>query len=67
MGRVELTSKICPGDPNIPHDSLVDIKNIIFPPTHIKLGIRNQFVRALPTEETVSHLANTMTVMLDSL
>lgn len=39
-----------PGDPNIVHQPLVDRKNIIFPPLHIKLGLMKQFVKALPTE-----------------
>lgn len=43
-------SDLKPGDPNILHQPLVDRKNIIFPPLHIKLGIMKQFVKALPTE-----------------
>ncbi|GBN46056.1 hypothetical protein AVEN_275543-1 [Araneus ventricosus] len=39
-----------PGDPNILHQPLVDRKNIIFPPLHIKLGLMKQFVKALSIE-----------------
>src|SRR5258705_11455305 len=42
---------LTPGDPNIQHEPLVDRKNIIFPPLHIKLGLMKQFIKALPTEE----------------
>lgn len=38
------------GDPNILHQPLVDRKNIIFPPLHIKLGLMKQYVKALPIE-----------------
>lgn len=43
-------SDLKPGDPNIVSQPLVDRKNIIFPPLHIKLGLMKQFVRALSTE-----------------
>lgn len=43
-------SDLKPGDPNILHQPLVDRKNIIFPPLHIKLGLMKQFVKALSTE-----------------
>nr|DBA21505.1 TPA: hypothetical protein GDO54_018125 [Pyxicephalus adspersus] len=38
------------GDLNILHEPLVDRKNIIFPPLHMKLGLMKQFVKALPTK-----------------
>ncbi|XP_069623312.1 uncharacterized protein [Ranitomeya imitator] len=43
-------SGLKPGDPNILHQPLVDRKNILFPPLHIKLGLMKQFVKALPTD-----------------
>jgi len=43
-------SALKPGDPNIIHEPLVDRKNIIFPPLHMKLGLIKQFIKALPTE-----------------
>ncbi|GBL81793.1 hypothetical protein AVEN_93547-1 [Araneus ventricosus] len=43
-------SDLKPGDPNILHQPLVDRKNIIFPPLHIKLGLMKQFVQALSIE-----------------
>ena len=39
-----------PEDPNILHEPLDDRNNIIFLLLHIKLGIMNQFVKALPTD-----------------
>ena len=36
-----------PGEKNIVNDPLVDRKNIILPPLHIKLGLMKQFVKAL--------------------
>ena len=36
-----------PGEKNIINDPLVDQKNIILPPLHIKLGLMKQFVKAL--------------------
>ena len=36
-----------PGEKNIINDPLVDRKNIILPPLHIKLGLMKQFVKAL--------------------
>ena len=35
------------GEKNIINDPLVDRKNIILPPLHIKLGLMKQFVKAL--------------------
>lgn len=43
-------SDLKPGDPNILHQPLVDRKNIIFPPLHIKLGLMKQFVKTLSIE-----------------
>lgn len=43
-------SELRPGDPNILNQPLVDRKNIIFPPLHIKLGLMKQFVKALSVE-----------------
>ena len=37
---------IKPGEKNIVNNSLVDQKNIILPPLHIKLGLIKQFVKA---------------------
>ena len=39
-------NKIKPGEKNN-NNPLVDRKNIIFPPLHIKLGLMKQFVKAL--------------------
>ena len=36
-----------PGEKNIVNNPLVDRKNIILPPLHIKLGLMKQFVKAL--------------------
>ena len=38
---------IKPGENNIVNNPLVDQKNIILPPLHIKLGLMKQFVKAL--------------------
>ena len=38
---------IKPGEENIVNNPLVDQKNIILPPLHIKLGLMKQFVKAL--------------------
>ena len=38
---------IKPGEKNIVNNPLVDRKNIILPPLHIKLGLMKQFVKAL--------------------
>lgn len=43
-------SDLKPGDANILHEPVVDRKNIIFPPLHIRLGLIKQFVEVLPTE-----------------
>ncbi|GBM57446.1 hypothetical protein AVEN_24217-1 [Araneus ventricosus] len=43
-------SDLKPYDPNILHKPLVDRKNIIFPPLHMKLGLVKQFVKALSIE-----------------
>ena len=38
---------IKPGEKNIVNNPVVDRKNIILPPLHIKLGLMKQFVKAL--------------------
>ena len=38
---------ITPGVRNVVHEPLVDAKNVLLPPLHIKLGIMKQFVKAL--------------------
>lgn len=43
-------SDLKPSDPNILHQSLVDIKNILSF-LHIKLSLTKQFAKALSTEE----------------
>ena len=40
-------SSLAPGDKNIIHKPLVDVKKIILPPLHIKLGMMKQYVKAL--------------------
>ena len=40
-------SSLAPGDKNIIHRPLVDVKKIILPPLHIKLGVMKQYVKAL--------------------
>lgn len=40
-------NSLIPGDKNIINEPLVDRKNIILPPLHIKLGLMKQFVKAL--------------------
>ncbi|GBM22549.1 hypothetical protein AVEN_183979-1 [Araneus ventricosus] len=45
-----IRSDLKPGDPNILHQPLVDRKNIIFAPLHLKVGIMKQFVKALLIE-----------------
>lgn len=40
-------SNLEPGDKNIINTPLVDRKNILLPPLHIKLGLMKQFVKAL--------------------
>ena len=44
---------IKPGEKNIINNPLIDRKNIILPPLHIKLGLMKQFVKALDLLETV--------------
>lgn len=39
-----------PGEKNILRKNLVDPKNILLPPLHIKLGLMKQFVKALPKD-----------------
>lgn len=41
---------IIPGVKNVERQSLVDPKNILLPPLHIKLGPMKQFLKALPKE-----------------
>ncbi|CAK8684393.1 unnamed protein product [Clavelina lepadiformis] len=41
---------LTPGDKNIIRDQLVDIKKILLPPLHIKLGLMKQYVKALDHE-----------------
>lgn len=38
---------LTPGEKNIIYEPLVDPKNIVFPPLHIKLGLMKQFVKAI--------------------
>jgi len=42
-----LRNSLNPGKKNVIHEPLVDRKNIILPPLHIKLGMMKQFVKAL--------------------
>lgn len=39
-----------PGEKNILRKNLVDPKNVLLPPLHIKLGLMKQFVKALPKD-----------------
>lgn len=39
-----------PGEKNIVRKKLVDPKNVLLPPLHIKLGLMKQFVKALPKD-----------------
>ena len=39
-----------PGTKNVIRDSLVEPKNVLLPPLHIKLGLMKQFVKALPKD-----------------
>ncbi len=39
-----------PGSKNVLHEPLVDPKNILLPPLHIKLGLMKNFVKALPKD-----------------
>lgn len=41
---------LIPGEKNILRSQLVDTKNILLPPLHIKLGLMKQFVKALPKD-----------------
>ena len=48
------------GDKNVINDPLVDRKNIVFPPMHLKLGLMKQFVRALDhSGECFSYICST--------
>ena len=48
------------GDKNVINDPLVDRKNIVFPPLHIKLGLMKQFVKALDhSGECFSYICST--------
>ena len=48
------------GDLNVINDPLVDRKNIVFPPLHIKLGLMKQFVKALDhSGECFSYICST--------
>ena len=38
------------GEKNVHFESLVDPKKVLLPPLHIKLGMMNQFVKALPKD-----------------
>ena len=40
-------NSLVPGTKNVIHDCLVDPKNVLLPPLHIKLGLMKQFVKAL--------------------
>lgn len=40
------------GEKNIIHAPLVGREKIIFPPLHVKLGLKKQFVKALDTNES---------------
>ena len=44
---------IKPGEKNIVNNPLVDRKNIILPPLHIKLGLVKQFAKHLIVLETI--------------
>ena len=46
---------IKPGEKNIVNNPLVDRKNIILPPLHIKLGLMKQFVKALDRSDKVGY------------
>ena len=39
--------ELVPGHKNVAHDPLVDPKNILLPPLHIKLGLMKNFVKAM--------------------
>lgn len=43
-------SGLKPGDQNRLHQPIIDRKNIIFSSLHIRLGLKKQFVKTLPTE-----------------
>ena len=45
-----LRGTLTAGMPNIIHDPIVDRDKIIFPPLYIKLGLMEQYVKALNTE-----------------
>ena len=44
-----------PGENNVINEPLVDRKNIILPPLHIKLGIMKQFIKALDRDGDCFH------------
>ena len=44
-----------PGEKNVINEPLVDRKNIIFPPLHIKLGVMKQFIKALDRDGDCFH------------
>ena len=53
------------GDKNVINDPLVDRKNIVFPPLHIKLGLMKQFVKALDhSGECFSYFKNTKNLFI---
>ena len=45
-----LRESLEPGAKNIQKEHLVDPKNVLLPPLHIKLGLMKQFVKALPKD-----------------
>ena len=55
--RMEWLSRhrLIPGEKNVINEPLVDRKNIILPPLHIKLGIMKQFIKALDHDGDCFH------------
>ena len=47
--------RLIPGEKNVINEPLVDRKNIILPPLHIKLGIMKQFIKALDRDGDYFH------------
>ena len=47
--------RLIPGEKNVINEPLVDRKNIILPPLHIKLGIMKQFIKALDRDGDCFH------------
>ena len=47
--------RLIPGEKNVINEPLVDRKNIILPPLHIKLVIRNSFIKALDRDGNCFH------------